>query len=98
MIYVIATVRIRPDALEAYATLAQPCIAATRREPGCLLYDLDASTTDPETLIFLQKWETREALTAHLNAPHVALFRETIKPYVVGSSVEIVHADHVEVM
>ncbi|GLQ53533.1 putative quinol monooxygenase [Devosia nitrariae] len=98
MIYVIATIRIRPDALEAYATLAQPCIAATRREAGCLLYDLDASTTDPETLVFVQKWESREALADHLNAPHVVAFREAIKPYVIEAQVEIVHPDRVEVM
>ena len=98
MIYVIATVHIRPDALEAYATLAQPLIAAARHEPGCIRYDLGASLTDPQSLIFLQQWQTREALTVHIGSPHAVAFREAIKPFITDATLEIIHPERVEVM
>ena len=98
MIYVIATVRIRPDALEIYATLAQPVIAAARQEPGCIRYELGASLTDPQTLIFVSQWQTREQLTGHLGAPHMIAFREATKPYMADIGIEIVHSERVEVL
>ncbi len=98
MIYVIATVRIRPDALEAYAGIAHPAVAAARGEPGCIRFDLGASLTDPQALIFIQQWESREAFDAHFDAPHTAAFREAIKPLVTDAVVEIIHPKQVEAL
>jgi len=96
MIYVIATLKIRPGTLEALANLAEPLIVGTRAEAGCILYDLNASITDPETVVFIEQWESREHLTAHAGTAHMAVWREANKAYVVSSKVEIIHPDHVE--
>jgi quinol monooxygenase YgiN len=98
MIYVIATLKIRPGTLEALANLAQPLIAGTRAEAGCLLYDFNASITDPETAVFIEKWESREALEAHFNTPHIAIWREANKAYVLSAKVEIIHPDRIELV
>lgn len=98
MIYVVATVRIHPGTLEPFVETAYPAIETTRREAGCILYDLHASVTDPYRLVFIEQWETREAFNAHLEAPHMLALREANKPFVADAKVEIIHPDRVEVL
>ena len=47
-------------------------LAPTRREAGCLNYDLHVSPEDPAKLLFHENWTTKEALDAHMKSPHVA--------------------------
>lgn len=98
MIHVIADIRIRPGLLEEFAAIAQPCIAASRREPGCRRYDLNASITDPDALVFVEQWESREAFEAHRTTAHHAAFSQANKPFIVASQVSIIHPDKVEVI
>ncbi|MGE0500598.1 MAG: putative quinol monooxygenase [Rhizobiaceae bacterium] len=96
MIYVIATLTIRPGSLEALKPHAAACIRETRKEKGCIAYDLFASVTDPETLVFVEKWENREDLTAHSKQPHLAEWRAASAPHLVSRVIEIVHPEKVE--
>lgn len=98
MIHVIADIRIKPGMLEEFAAIAQPFVALSRQEPGCRRYDLSASITDPESLVFVEQWESREALEAHLASPHLTAFREARRPFLVAAHVEIIHPDRVEVL
>lgn len=96
MIYVVATLTIKSGSMAAVVAAAKPCIEATRRETGCLAYDLHSSITDENTLVFVEKWETREHLTAHSKQPHLAAWREASAPHTVSRVIEIVHPDKVE--
>ena len=46
-------------------------LAPTRREEGCLNYDLHVLPEDPARFLFHENWTTKEALDAHLKSPHV---------------------------
>lgn len=96
MIYVIATLTIRPGSAEALREAAAVCIARTRTEKGCLSYELFESLHDPEKLLFVEKWEAREDLTAHSKQPHLAAWRAASAPHVLERRIEIVHPDRVE--
>ncbi len=96
MIVLIATLTMKPGSLEALRPHAEACIAATRQEKGCILYDLHLSLTDPEKLVFVEKWETREDLTAHSKQPHLAKWRDASGPHLVSRKIEIIHPDKVE--
>lgn len=98
MIYVIATLTVAPEQRDELIAAAQPCIAATRQEPGCISYDLAASSTDGGTAIFVERWENREHLQAHFGTPHMAAWREVSGKLVSGRSVEIAHVDRVETL
>ncbi|MFO0880519.1 MAG: putative quinol monooxygenase [Gemmataceae bacterium] len=50
--------------------LARPCIAATRKEPGCVAYELHQSKSDPTKFVFFEKWKNGEALVSHLAEEH----------------------------
>lgn len=96
MIYVVATLTIKPGSLEALRAPAAACIAETRKEEGCIAYELMASLDDPERLVFVEKWETREALTAHSKKPHLVAWREASAPHLVERRIEVIHPDKVE--
>ncbi|MCX7324038.1 MAG: putative quinol monooxygenase [Hyphomicrobiales bacterium] len=98
MIYLIATLRIKPGSLAAVTAAVTPCLEATRKEAGCISYDLHADVTDPEALVFVERWETREALTAHFGTPHLQAWREAGGPHIVSRKIEIIHPDRVETL
>ena len=79
MIYVVATTKVKPEGREAFIAGAKACIAETHKEKGCISYELHSSVNDPNTLVFVERWETRDDLTAHSRAPR-RLFRRGIGP------------------
>ncbi len=60
------------EALEAFKAIVEP----THAEAGCILYALHQGSDDPSRLAFIERWESREALDAHLGAPHIAAILE----------------------
>ena len=98
MIYVVATFRIRPGALEPFVEAAYLLIDAARREPGCLYYDLHASVTDPDRVMCFEQWSDREAFDRHFATPHLAAFGDAIEDLVLSSKIEIIHPDHIDTL
>jgi quinol monooxygenase YgiN len=96
MIYVFATLTIRPGTLDHLREPARICRETTLKEDGCIAYDLHADIANPDRLVFVEKWETREALSAHAKSAHVAAWREASAPHLIERKIEIVHAEKVE--
>ncbi len=96
MIYVFATLTIKPGALAHLRAPARACREATLKEDGCIAYDLHADIANPERLVFVEKWETREALSVHAKSAHVAAWREASAPHLIERKIEIVHPEKVE--
>lgn len=98
MIYVVATLTIKPGTNADLLEAAKPCIEGTRNEPGCISYDLNQSQTDKNTMVFVERWESRDALQSHFTAPHMAVWREKGAQYIVGRKVEIIHPEKIETL
>ena len=45
-------------------------VGPTRKEEGCLQYDLHRSIDQPGQFLFHEVWETRDHHTAHTKTPH----------------------------
>ena len=58
---------------------ARPCVETTRKEKGCLRYELFISSEDDETLQFIEEWADLDSLRAHMGTPHLAKFAEQRK-------------------
>jgi quinol monooxygenase YgiN len=69
-------------AVEAAFTSA---IKASRKETGCLAYDLDRSMTDPTAYVVHEKWKSLADLQAHLATPHFRALREALASATEGS-------------
>lgn len=98
MIYVIATIDLTPgkrtEFLECFGRLA-PLV---RAEDGCLEYGptIDVATSiaaqdEPRenTVTVVEKWESIEALEAHLIAPHMNEYRVEVKSLVSSVSLQV---------
>jgi quinol monooxygenase YgiN len=97
MIHVIATIQTaagrRDDFLAAFGQL----VPDVRAEAGCLEYgptvDLatPASSQPPrdDVVTVIEKWESVEALLAHLKAPHILRYRERVKDIVAGIEIRV---------
>lgn len=59
------------EGLEAFAEVA----ATTHTEEGCVAYALHRSPADPDLIVLVERWASREALDAHLATEHLAAFR-----------------------
>ena len=98
MIYIIATLTIKPGTRDAVIAAAKPCIEATRQEPGCVRYDLNADVTNENQLVFVEQWKTREDVDLHLKTPHVAAWREAGGQYFLDRKIEVINPQNVEVL
>ena len=98
MIYVVATFRLRPGALEPFVEAAYALIDVARRQPGCLYSDLHASVTDPDRVMCFERWQDRPAFDRHLATPDVASFSAAIEGLVLSSKIEIIHPDSIDTL
>ena len=98
MIFVIATIEVKPGKREAFLAEFNKNVPNVRAENGCLEYGptVDAKTDikaqiplREDVVTIVEKWESLQALHAHLVAPHMATYRERVKDYVVGATLQI---------
>jgi quinol monooxygenase YgiN len=68
---VVARVVALPGHVEALRAVLLELIEPTRKEPGCIQYDLLQNLSDPTDFTFVEKWASNGALDAHLASPHI---------------------------
>jgi len=98
MIYVVATMHIKPEKREEVLKAARVAIAETRKEKGCQSYDLHISVTEPNTFVFVERWDNRDCLSSHMQMPHFLEWRKVANEAITGRRVEIIAPDKVEVL
>ena len=70
-ITVIATFQARPGKEAELRNALIDLVAPTRKEAGCINYDLPSSPEDPAKFLFYENWTGKVALDAHMQSPHV---------------------------
>jgi quinol monooxygenase YgiN len=68
---VVATFQARPGKEAELKGALTSLVAPTRKEAGCLNYDLHASPEDPAKFLFHENWTSRAHLDAHLQSAHI---------------------------
>jgi len=98
MIYVIATAELKPGTRDAFLAEFRKNVPNVRAEKGCIEYgptvDIASGikTQVPlrdSVVTIVEKWESLEALQAHVVAPHMAAYRERVKDFVVRVSLQV---------
>jgi quinol monooxygenase YgiN len=54
-------------------------LVPTRREDGCLFYDLHVAADDPSKFLFHESWTSEAHHAAHDQTPHIQRLRARIK-------------------
>jgi quinol monooxygenase YgiN len=70
-IRVIARVTSQPDKVEELKSILLNLIEPTRREKGCLSYQLLQDKTDAAEFVFIEEWAGDLAENAHMTTSHV---------------------------
>ncbi|MAG94186.1 MAG: antibiotic biosynthesis monooxygenase [Planctomycetaceae bacterium] len=88
MIHVIAEITVTEGQREAFLKEFQAVVPAVHAEEGCIEYgptvDFDSGfdiqdPARPNVATIVEKWESLDALKAHLVAPHMVEYREKVK-------------------
>lgn len=85
----VAVFPFQPDKLEEALTPTRAMVAPTRAERGNISYDLNQSRTGANVLYYVENWESKAALDAHMRTAHFVrhIDRETAPklaaPYVI---------------
>jgi quinol monooxygenase YgiN len=98
LIYVVATLTVRPETRAELIAAANLSIAETRKEAGNIAYDMHESVTDPAKLVFVEQWDNVEALAAHGKSAHMKAFgRVAVNCMTAPPRIEVITPEKVEV-
>jgi quinol monooxygenase YgiN len=98
VIYVVATLTVKPETRAEFIAGATACIKETRKEPGNIAYDMHESVTDPAKMVFVEQWENAEALVPHRATPHMKAFgRIAVNCLTAPPKIEIITPEKVDV-
>ena len=78
-VILVASVKAKPGQEEAVKEILLALVEPTRKESGCLCYNLHQSKTDKTEFMFYEQWASKEALTAHSNTPALKSLGEKLK-------------------
>lgn len=78
MIVVNVEVKVEPGAAENAKDAVRAMEQATRKEAGCHCYAFSVDISDPGTIRVTERWESMDAIKAHMASPHMAAFQQAI--------------------
>ena len=79
MIVVVGRVVTDADKRADLMRVGQAVAAASRLEPGCTSYRLYQDTQNENEFVFVEEWESDEALQQHFASSHVGEFLQAIR-------------------
>jgi quinol monooxygenase YgiN len=97
-VHVIAIITAKPGMRDAILAVFEANVASVRAEQGCIEY---GATTDVEnagpfqtpfgadTFVVVEKWESLDALKAHLAAPHMKAYSAQAKDMVANRVIHV---------
>ena len=76
--------KVKPGEAKAFEEAFAPCLAATRKEPGCIVYFLNKDVDDANTFLVYERFKNIAALESHAKTAHVAEVLKKITPLLDG--------------
>ena len=73
---IVASIHAVPGKEDLVCAELERLVAPTRKEKGCLQYDLHRDNEDRSHFLFFENWQTRELWQQHMNAPHLAAYMQ----------------------
>lgn len=70
MIKVVARKLVNEGKVEEVIGLYYKLVEASRKEEGCIKYELYQDEEDPRVLAVMEEWECKEALDKHMKTEH----------------------------
>ncbi|WP_392559705.1 putative quinol monooxygenase [Orbus mooreae] len=71
---IVAIFTIKPEFSAEFKVEFKKIVEGSRKEKGCIQYDLNQDVKDPNTYIFTESWESKLAIEQHNAEPHYKEF------------------------
>lgn len=84
---VVATIAVQPGRADRVVEIVTDHLKTIRAEDGCLRYDLYRVHRDPDTLVMVERWASKDALKAHGSADHFHEMSASLAPELAGPPV-----------
>lgn len=68
---VVARITAQPDKVEGLTSILLDLVGQTRKEKGCISYQLLQNKIDPSDFTVVEEWTSDSAIDAHFTTPHV---------------------------
>jgi quinol monooxygenase YgiN len=78
MIVVLGSVVAREGHFDEVLALSHEHVIRSRAEPGCISHAVHRDTENPSRLVFVERWETQEALWTHFKVPASRAFGKAL--------------------
>lgn len=75
---IIGRLQAKPGRGQELRVALEPVVEASRREPGCINYDLHVSETNPDHFTIYENWVDQAALDLHFEQPHSRALAERL--------------------
>jgi quinol monooxygenase YgiN len=72
---VVARVKARPGTVNELLSVLNSMVEPTRKEPGCISYELLQNNEDPTDFTLIEEWQSDTALQSHFATKH---FKEAL--------------------
>ena len=79
MIHIVVQIEPKPDKVEAFLELALFDAQNSRKEPGCLRFDVLKHLDNPPRFAFYEVYKDEAAVQAHRQTPHYARWIKEIE-------------------
>lgn len=89
-LHIIALLRFRENYIEEAKELLKNLVLETRKEEGCIQYDLVEDREKKATFFIVEKWESHQHHAAHGQTEHLSQFRKYSQPFL-KESTEVYH-------
>lgn len=73
---IVAKIEAKHDKIDLVKTELLKLIELTRKEKGCIQYDLHQDNNNPEVFVFYENWESRELWQEHMNNDHLKAYMQ----------------------
>jgi quinol monooxygenase YgiN len=67
---VIARVKAHPGKVDELLSVLSSIVEPTRKEPGCISYNLFQNNQDPTDIALIEEWKNNAALESHFATKH----------------------------
>jgi len=86
---IVAIFTIKPEYHTEFQTEFKKIVEGSRQEDGCIQYDLNQDVKDPNTYVFIETWQSRQAIDIHNTQAHYKQFAKFAEGKVAKKTVHV---------
>lgn len=96
MLLVTGSIVARQDTFDEVKRLSLEHVHRSRGEPGCIAHAVHIDCENPLRLVFIEQWESREALLTHFGVPGSRDFGKALRSLADASTLEVYEAGQIK--